>query len=84
MNRSIELFSAGCPICQDAIELVKSIAGSERPVTVHDVRQEAAFRKAAEYGVRSVPAVAVGGRLVDCCAGRGPDKTQIRAAISTE
>ena len=36
-------------------------------------------KKARAYGIRSVPAVAVDGRLADCCAGRGPDESQLRA-----
>ena len=31
-------------------------------------------------GVRSVPAVAIDGRLADCCAGRGIDEASLRAA----
>ena len=35
---------------------------------------------ARQLGVRSVPAVAVNGRLAECCAGRGPDEASLRAA----
>ncbi len=36
--------------------------------------------RARELGVRSVPAVAVNGRLAECCAGRGPDEASLCAA----
>jgi hypothetical protein len=34
--------------------------------------------KAKTYGVRSVPAVAVNGKLADCCSGRGVDEATLR------
>ena len=36
--------------------------------------------KAKGYGVQSVPAVVVDGKLADCCAGRGPQEQALRAA----
>ena len=35
--------------------------------------------KAEGYGVRTVPAVAVDGRLAVCCAGSGLDEAALRA-----
>lgn len=36
--------------------------------------------KARQYGVRTVPAVALDGRLAGCCAGAGPDEASLRKA----
>src|SRR5205823_5920573 len=36
--------------------------------------------KAKTYGIRSVPAVVIDGKLADCCAGRGPEEAALRAA----
>jgi hypothetical protein len=36
--------------------------------------------RARDLGVRSVPAVAVNGKLADCCAGRGIDEAVLKAA----
>jgi hypothetical protein len=36
-------------------------------------------RRAKALGVRSVPAVAIDGKLAGCCAGRGPDEETLRA-----
>jgi glutaredoxin len=36
-------------------------------------------RRAKALGVRSVPAVAIDGKLAGCCAGRGPDEEALRA-----
>jgi glutaredoxin 3 len=39
---------------------------------MHDAAVAVAVRG---YGIRSLPAVVIDGRLADCCAGRGPDET---------
>jgi glutaredoxin 3 len=36
--------------------------------------------RAKHLGIRSVPAVAVDGKLAGCCARRGPDEHALRAA----
>ena len=38
--------------------------------------------KAKHYGVRSVAAVVIDGRLASCCTGRGPDEGILRAALA--
>lgn len=78
-KRKIEIFSADCPLCADVVETVNRIAGESAELEVLDMRQPAVAAKADEYGVRSVPAVAVNGKLADCCAGRGVDEATLRA-----
>jgi glutaredoxin 3 len=79
-KRKIEIFSAGCPACEETIELLNSIACPSCEITVLDMNEPAVARRAKSLGIRSVPAVAVGGKLADCCAGRGPQETSLRAA----
>ena len=79
-KRKIEIFSAGCPVCQDTIELVKRLACQSCEVAVLDMSQRDVAQRAKQLGVRSVPAVAINGQLAGCCAGRGPDETTLRAA----
>jgi hypothetical protein len=38
--------------------------------------------RAKQHGIRSLPSVVVDGQLAGCCAGRGPDETILRQAIS--
>ena len=71
-KRTIEVFSAGCPVCEETVQLVNRIACPSCEVTVLDMREAAVASRAKSLGVRSVPAVAVDGKLADCCAGRGP------------
>ncbi len=74
----IEVFSAGCSMCQDAIALVEELAGDGN-VTVHDMRNPAAVAEAYRLRVQSLPAVLIDGRLVSC-EGGGIDEAALRAA----
>jgi len=79
-KRKIEIFSAGCPLCRETIEMVKRNACQNCEVTVLDMSDAAVANHAKSLGVGSVPAVAIDGKLADCCAGRGPDEATLKAA----
>ena len=79
-TRKIEVFSAGCAVCEDTIALINRIACPSCEVEILDMHRREVAQKARKYGIRSVPAVVVDGKLADCCAGRGPDEGQLRAA----
>jgi len=81
MKHKIDIFSAGCKTCKDAIEVVKKLAGSEHDVQVHDMHQHEVASKATNHGIRSVPAVVIDGKLAGCCAGRGVDEQVLREAL---
>lgn len=79
-KRKIEIYSAGCPVCNDAVEMVKGIACHNCEVNVLDMNDPDIADRAKDLGIRSVPAVAVDGKLADCCTGRGPDEANLKAA----
>ena len=79
-KRKIEVFSAGCSVCREAIEMVKRNACESCEVTVLDMNDAKVADRAKQLDVRSVPAVIIDGKLADCCAGRGPDETTLKAA----
>lgn len=79
-KRIIEIFSAGCAVCDDTVALVNSIACPSCEITVHDMRDAKVSARAKQLGIRSVPAVVVNGQLADCCAGGGIDEASLRAA----
>jgi len=81
-RKRIEVFSAGCATCEETIESVKRLAGSAHEVVIHDMHKAEVAQRAKEYGVRSVPAVVVDGKLASCCAGRGPEEHVLRAALA--
>lgn len=80
IQRRIEIFSAGCPVCEDTIKLVNSLACGSCNVAVLDMNRSDVAARAAQLGIRSVPAVAIDGKLAECCSGRGPDEAALKAA----
>lgn len=69
-KRLVEVFTAGCPICNDTIELVKSLVCSSCDLQIYNLREGCATNecreKAERYGITAVPAVAVNSVLLDC------------------
>ena len=80
-RKKIEIFSAGCSTCKETIELVKRIADPSHEVLIHDMQKSEVASNAKHYGIRSVPAVVVDGKLASCCAGRGPEEHVLRSAL---
>lgn len=79
-NHKVEVFSAGCPACKEAVELVKRLAGSSAEVTVQNMNDMKIAQRAKELGVRTVPAVVIDGKLAECCKGGGLEEGVLRAA----
>lgn len=79
-KRKIEVFSAGCPVCEETVHLVNRLACPSCEINVLDMHDSRIARRAKDLGIRSVPAVVIDGKLADCCAGRGPDETTLRTA----
>lgn len=80
-RRKVEVFSAGCPVCDDVASLVEGVAGSAHEVTVLSLNEASIASRARTLGVRSVPAVAIDGELLDCCAGRVVNEKSLRAGL---
>lgn len=71
-TRQIEIFSAGCPVCEDIIAIVNRLACPSCHVTVLDMKDKTVARRAKGLGIHIIPAVVVDGQLASCCAGQGP------------
>jgi hypothetical protein len=71
ITRRVEVFTAGCPVCDETVNLVQSLACPSCDVRIYDLREGCSTNecreKAIRYGVTAVPAVAVDGVLLDCC-----------------
>lgn len=79
-TRKIEVFSAGCPLCEETAARVKDLACPSCEVEIVDMHDVEGVSRARELHVRSVPAVAINGELAGCCTGRGPDEATLRSA----
>ncbi|MFN2502242.1 MAG: glutaredoxin family protein [Pyrinomonadaceae bacterium] len=78
-KRKIEIFSAGCPACDETIRTVNTLACPSCEIEVLDMHQEGIAAKAKESGIRSVPAIVIDGALAGCCTDRGIDEATLRA-----
>ena len=76
--RRIEVFSAGCPCCDEAVQTVLGLACSDCSATLLDMSTPDAQRKAKAYGIAQVPAVVVNGRIADCCSSRPVDVATLK------
>ena len=79
-KRNVEVFSAGCPACDETIKMVKRNACPSCEVNVLDMNDPAVADQAKHLGINSVPTVVIDGKLADCCTGRGPDEAVLKAA----
>jgi len=65
--RKIEVFTAGCPCCDEAVTAVKAAACPSCDVQVRDMKDPSVAADAKRYGINRVPAVVIDGKLADCC-----------------
>ena len=79
-KRKIEVFSAGCALCTDTLDLVHRIACSSCDISVHDMHDPQVAQRAHSLGIHRVPAVLIDGKLADCCALGAVDEQSLRAA----
>ena len=62
------------------IDMANRIACPSCEVSVLDMHDPKVANNAKNLGVSTVPAVAIDGKLANCCKGRGPDEAALRAA----
>lgn len=83
-KRKVEVFTAGCPVCEPVVELVKKTACSSCEVVIYDLNEGCATNecrtKAKKYGITRVPSVVVDGKLLDCCRTGTVSEKELRAA----
>ena len=79
-GRTVEVFSAGCPVCAETVRLVQRIACDSCDVRVLDMNDAEVSNRAREIGIKAVPAVVVDGELAECCRGAGPTEQALRDA----
>lgn len=83
MGKTIEVFIAGCPLCDEAVKTVKAVACPNCEVKIYDLREGCATNEcrdlAARYGVQQVPSVVVDGKIAACCQSDGINEATLRA-----
>jgi len=66
-RRTVEVFTAGCPVCDEAVEAVRGVVCESCDVQIRDMKTKPAQAKARQYGIKRVPAIVVNGQLAECC-----------------
>jgi hypothetical protein len=83
-KRKIEIFTAGCSVCEPMVEMVKSMACSSCEIVVYNLSQpcetKECLEKVQEYGIKALPAVAVNGSLLPCCQNEGISIEELKNA----
>lgn len=84
MKRQIEVFTAGCPVCEPVVQMVKEMACDSCKVTIYNTAEQCDSKvcvdKIKQYNITSLPAVAVEGKLLNCFKDRGVSKEELIAA----
>jgi len=79
-KRKIEVFSASCPACDEAVKLVNSIACPSCEISVLDMNDAEVAKRAKQLGIAKVPAVVIDGKLAGCCGRSAIDKATLQSA----
>lgn len=83
-KRKIELFTAGCAVCEPVVEMVKAMACSSCEVVIYNLSQPCETKECLEkvktYGIKALPAIAVNGKLLSCCQNKGISVEELKNA----
>ena len=79
-RRKVEIFTAGCSLCQGVVDMIHQLTCPDCDVTVYNLYQNEGVKEAKEHGRTATTSVVVNGQLLDCCK-RGPiTKEDLKAA----
>jgi glutaredoxin 3 len=77
LSRKIEVFSSGCALCNDTIEMVRRTVDPSCEVIIRSMTDSRVIAHAKELGIRCLPAIVIDGKLSGCqCL----DEQTLRAA----
>jgi glutaredoxin 3 len=79
-KRRIEIFSGGCLVCEDTINLIREAACISCDIQVLDAKDPEVVSFARSLGVRRVPSVVItSSKVAECCSNRGVDLEVLKA-----
>jgi hypothetical protein len=77
----VEVFTAGCAVCEPVVEMVKRIACPSCEVVIHHLKDDPkAAARARQAGVHRLPMVLVDGKPAECCRVGAVTEAGLRAA----
>jgi len=64
VKHNIEVFTSGCPLCRETIQIVEKARCSECTLKEYNILEKKEYlEKARKYRVKSVPSIVVDGKL---------------------
>ncbi len=85
-SHKIEVFSAGCKFCSNVENEVKEVIGSNDTLITYNlndkINSEQYYKAAKLYGISSLPAVVVDGKLLGCCSSNLFDKNLLSKQLN--
>jgi glutaredoxin len=82
-KRSVEIFTAGCVLCDETVKLVNDMACPDCEITVYNLIEQRedkeCMEKVKEYEITSVPTVVVNGKVAECCKRSKPNRQDLEA-----
>ena len=67
-QRQIDIYSAGCTVCEEAVQMVKELACPSCNIPIKDMKMTPVAPESKQLVIRFVPAVGIEGQLADCCS----------------
>ncbi len=82
-KRTVEIFTAECPICQEVVSKISDASCCDSCETVIvNTQKSTGAERAKELGVSRLPAIAVDGELLGCCETSPIDFDMLKQACS--
>ena len=67
--RKIEIFTAGCPVCNEQVQKIKELACISCDIEVLNVNENSeALMRSKSFGIKRLPSVVINGVLAECCS----------------
>ncbi|MGK7392870.1 MAG: thioredoxin family protein [Candidatus Cyclobacteriaceae bacterium M2_1C_046] len=67
----VEIFTANCPVCDPVVKMVNELACENCEIITYDLikqcENKTCLNKLEEYSINKVPAIALNGKLLECC-----------------
>lgn len=83
-KRKVEVFTAGCSVCEDTVKMVKDLACNSCDVIVYNLNNPCdsgeCMNKVKTYGIKRIPAVVVDGKIANCCVTSSPTIEGLKSA----
>jgi hypothetical protein len=81
-GRNVEVFTAGCPVCDPVVQLVQRIACPCCGVTVYNIKDDPqAAERAKAANITRLPTVLVDGAPLECCQSGPITEGALREAL---